>query len=48
MSLGDLREKPLAGILSSPEAAALRASIAGRGPMPAHCAGCGFRAMADE
>ncbi|HNT98654.1 MAG TPA: radical SAM protein [Elusimicrobiales bacterium] len=48
MAFGDLRERPLAEILSSPEAAALRASIAGRGPMPAHCAGCGFRAMADE
>lgn len=48
MALGDLRERPLAETLSSPEAAALRASIAGRGPMPHHCAGCGFRAMADE
>lgn len=48
MAFGDLREEPLAKILSSPAAAGLRASIAGRGPMPPHCAGCGFSAMADE
>ncbi|KAF0124203.1 MAG: radical SAM protein [Elusimicrobia bacterium] len=48
MALGDLREKTLAEALSSPAAAALRASIAGRGTMPAHCAGCGFNAMSDE
>lgn len=48
MAFGDLSVKPLAEILASPAAAALRASIAGRGPMPAHCSGCGFRAMADE
>lgn len=48
MAFGDLRAKPLAEILSSPAAAALRAAIAGRGPMPAHCAGCGFSAMAGE
>ncbi|OGR40675.1 MAG: hypothetical protein A2X35_09505 [Elusimicrobia bacterium GWA2_61_42] len=44
MALGNVKEKPLAKILSSREALALRDSIAGRTPMPPFCASCGFTA----
>ncbi len=44
LALGDIKEKPLADILGSPEALALRDSIAGKTPMPPYCASCGFTA----
>ena len=44
MALGNIKDKPLAEILCSPEALALRDSIAGRTPMPPYCASCGFTA----
>lgn len=44
LALGNISEKPLAAILSSREALALRESIAGKTPMPAYCASCGFTA----
>jgi hypothetical protein len=44
MAIGSLLEKPLAEILASPAALALRDSIAGITPMPAFCASCGFTA----
>lgn len=44
LALGSAAEKPLAEILSSREALALRRSIAGETPMPAYCASCGFSA----
>jgi hypothetical protein len=44
MALGNLKEKPLAGILGSPGTVALKAAIAGKTPMPAFCASCGFAA----
>ena len=42
LALGNIKEKPLAAILGSPEALALKESIAGLTPMPAYCASCGF------
>lgn len=44
LALGNINEKPLAEILSSPAALALRDSIAGIKPMPAYCTSCGFAA----
>ena len=44
LALGNINEKPLAEILTSPEALALRDSIAGKTPMPPYCASCGFTA----
>ncbi|HAT71942.1 MAG TPA: hypothetical protein DCS63_03920 [Elusimicrobia bacterium] len=44
LALGNIKERPLAEILSGPAAKALRDSIAGRTPMPAYCASCGFTA----
>ena len=44
LALGNIKERPLAEILCSPEALALRDSIAGRTPMPVYCASCGFTA----
>ncbi|MBI4351925.1 MAG: SPASM domain-containing protein [Elusimicrobia bacterium] len=44
LALGNIRESPLAAILSGPAALALRDSIAGKTPMPAYCASCGFTA----
>jgi hypothetical protein len=42
LALNNIKEKPLADILGSPEAIALKESIAGITPMPAYCASCGF------
>jgi radical SAM protein with 4Fe4S-binding SPASM domain len=42
--VGNINERPLAEILRSPSAAALRDSIAAKTPMPAYCSTCGFRA----
>ena len=42
LALGNIKEKPLAEILGSPAALALKESIAGNTPMPAYCATCGF------
>lgn len=42
--LGNIYERPLAAILASPAALALRDSIAGRTAMPAYCSSCGFTA----
>jgi MoaA/NifB/PqqE/SkfB family radical SAM enzyme len=42
LALGNIKEKPLDAILGSPEALALKESIAGLTPMPAYCATCGF------
>jgi MoaA/NifB/PqqE/SkfB family radical SAM enzyme len=42
LALGSIKERPLAEILSSPEALALGSSIAGRTPMPGFCSSCGF------
>jgi MoaA/NifB/PqqE/SkfB family radical SAM enzyme len=42
LALGNIKEKPLEAILGSPEALALKESIAGITPMPAYCATCGF------
>jgi MoaA/NifB/PqqE/SkfB family radical SAM enzyme len=44
LALGSVKDSPLADILSSPAARALQASIAGKTPMPAYCASCGFTA----
>lgn len=44
LALGNIKERPLAGILSSPRVLALKDSIAGLTPMPAFCASCGFTA----
>ena len=44
LSIGNINKRPLADILSGPEAAALRDSIAAKTPMPAYCATCGFNA----
>lgn len=44
LALGNIKEKPLAEILASPKALALRDSIAGKTPMPPYCASCGFTA----
>lgn len=44
LALGNVNERKLADILNSPEALALRDSIAGKTPMPAYCASCGFTA----
>lgn len=44
LALGNIKERPLAEILGSPEALALRDSIAGKTPMPPYCASCGFTA----
>lgn len=44
LALGNIGEKPLAEILSSPAALSLRDSIAGKTAMPAYCASCGFSA----
>ena len=44
LALGNIKERPLAAILDSPEALALRDSIAGKTPMPGYCASCGFTA----
>ncbi len=44
LALGNINEKPLAEILAGPAALALRDSIAGKTPMPAYCASCGFTA----
>ena len=44
LALGNIREKPLALILSSPEAAALKARLAGSLPLTGYCASCGFTA----
>ena len=44
LALGNVNTSPLAEILSSPEALALRDSIAGKTPMPSYCAACGFTA----
>jgi len=44
LALGNVKDRPLAEILGSPEALALRDSIAGKTPMPAYCASCGFTA----
>lgn len=44
LALGNIKERPLAAILACPEALALRDSIAGKTPMPAYCASCGFTA----
>jgi radical SAM protein with 4Fe4S-binding SPASM domain len=42
LSLGNIRTRPLAEILSAPAATALRDSIAAKTPMPAYCSTCGF------
>jgi MoaA/NifB/PqqE/SkfB family radical SAM enzyme len=42
LSLGNIKTRPLAEILLSPAAAALRDSIAAKTPMPPYCATCGF------
>ena len=44
LAFGNLNVTPLAGILRSPAAAALRSRIAARTPVPAYCRRCGFRA----
>lgn len=44
LALGNIKERPLAEILGSPAALALRDSIAGKTPMPPYCASCGFTA----
>ena len=44
LSLGNINEKPLAGILGDPAAERLRDSIAGKTSMPSYCASCGFSA----
>ncbi|MDO8803801.1 MAG: radical SAM/SPASM domain-containing protein [Elusimicrobiota bacterium] len=44
LALGNVNERPLADILGSPAAQALRDSIAGKTPMPPYCASCGFTA----
>ncbi len=44
LALGNIKEEPLAAILNSPRALALRASIAGKTAMPGYCASCGFSA----
>ena len=44
LALGNIKERPLADILTSPPALALKNSIAGKTPMPAYCASCGFAA----
>jgi len=44
LALGNIKERPLVEILASPEALALRDSIAGKTPMPPYCASCGFTA----
>ena len=44
LALGNINERPLAAILAGPVALALRDSIAGKTPMPAYCASCGFTA----
>jgi len=42
LALGNIKERSLDAILGSPEALALKDSIAGVTPMPAYCATCGF------
>jgi len=44
LSMGNINKRSLADILRGPDAAALRASIAAKTPMPAYCATCGFSA----
>jgi len=44
LALGNIKERPLAEILGSPAALALRDSIAGKTPMPPYCDSCGFTA----
>jgi len=44
LALGNIKERPLAEILNSPKALALRNSIAGKTAMPGYCASCGFTA----
>lgn len=44
LAIGNINEKPLAGILGGPAVPALRDSIAGKTPMPSYCAACGFSA----
>lgn len=44
LALGNIKDAPLEELLSSPEAAALRRSIAGELPAPGYCASCGFSA----
>ncbi|MCM2268439.1 MAG: SPASM domain-containing protein [Elusimicrobiales bacterium] len=44
LALGDIKRRALADILASPEAAVLRAGLAGQAPMPSYCASCGFTA----
>lgn len=46
LALGNIKERPLAEILSAPGALALRDSIAGKTAMPGYCASCGFTAPA--
>ncbi len=43
LSLGNIKARPLAEILSAPAALALRDSIAAKTPMPAYCSACGFK-----
>ena len=42
MALGNVNERPLAEILGGAAAEELKARLAGRLPMPAHCSSCGF------
>jgi radical SAM protein with 4Fe4S-binding SPASM domain len=42
LSIGNINDKPLADILSSPLAIRLKNSIAGKTPIPEYCATCGF------
>jgi radical SAM protein with 4Fe4S-binding SPASM domain len=42
LALGNICERPLAEILSSPAALSLRESISGNTPIPPFCASCGF------
>jgi len=44
LAFGNIKEKPLRGILASPRAASLRTAIASGSSMPSYCAGCGFLA----
>lgn len=44
LAFGNIEERPLALILSSPEAAALKARLAGACSLPGYCASCGFTA----
>ena len=44
LAFGNIEERPLALILSSPEAAARKARLAGACSLPGYCASCGFTA----